>query len=144
MSYATQSDLEKYFGETEVLRAADRDGDGSADTDVVTTAITAAEEEIDSYVAVRYDLPLGTVPGILTRVCCDLAMYHLSINSLAMTEDKETRYERALKWLEKLSKGMVTLGVEETQGEVEVQDDLELGASNPDRLFTRTTLGGLF
>lgn len=144
MAYATQSDLEKYFGEIEVLRASDRDGDGSADVDVIAAAITAAEEQIDSYVAVRYNLPLTTVPGTLTRVCCDLAMYHMSPNSLAMTEDKETRYGHALKWLEKLAKGTVTLGVEETQEQVEVQDNLTLGSANPNRLFTRAKLGGLF
>jgi phage gp36-like protein len=142
VAYAAQSDLEKYFGEADVLRAADRDGDGVADTDVITTAITAAEEEIDSYVAVRYDLPLAVVPGVLTRVCSDLAMYHMSIDTLSMTEDKEKRYERGLKWLRDLSRGVVTLGVEEEQ--VEVQDNMALGASNPPRLFTRTKLGGLF
>ena len=141
MAYATQSDLEAYFGTEQLLIAADRDGDGSADTGVITAGIAAAEEEIDSYLAVRYDLPLAATPGVLTRVCCDLAMYHMSVGHHSMTEDKETRYNNGVRWLEKLSKGIVTLGVEEA--EVVVQDEAELTSTSEDRVFSRTKMADL-
>jgi len=141
VAYATQSDLEAYFGTEQLLIAADRDGDGSADTGVITAGIAAAEEEIDSYLAVRYDLPLAATPGVLTRVCCDLAMYHMSVGHHSMTEDKETRYNNGVRWLEKLSKGIVTLGVEEA--EVVVQDEAELTSTSEDRVFSRTKMADL-
>lgn len=142
MPYATSSDLDDYFGTAEVLIAADRDGDGSADTDVISTGLTAATEEIDSYLAVRYDLPLAATPGVLTRICCDLAMYHMSVLGASMTEDKETRYNNSVKWLRDVSKGVAALGPEEE--EVVVQDDSEVTVDSDDRLFTRAKMAGLF
>jgi phage gp36-like protein len=140
-NYATQADLEDYFGSAEVLIASDRDGDGTADVGVLNSALTAATEEIDSYLAVRYDLPLAAVPGVLIRVCCDVAMYRMSVNSPAMTEDKETRYKDSVKWLEKLTKGTVSLGPEEAQ--VEVQDEATVSSDSETRVFTRTKMAGI-
>lgn len=145
MTYATSTDLEEYFGSEYLLIATDRDGDDVADANVISAGLTAADEEIDSYLGVRYDLPLAAAPGILTRVACDLAMYHMSIGHTSMTEDKETRYKHRIKWLEKLSKGLVSLGPEEEQ--VVVQDEAAVAsASSTDaetRQMTRTKLGSL-
>lgn len=145
MTYAAESDLEEYFGTEYLLIAADRDGDGVADTDVISTAITAAEEEIDSYVGVRYTLPLSATPGVLKRLCCNLAMYHMSVGHISMSEEKETRYNAGVKWLEKLSKGVVTLGVEEEQ--VETNDHPSIASAtattSETRRFTRTKMGNL-
>lgn len=142
MTYAAATDLDSYFGAAEVLIAADRDGDGTADVGVVADAIAAAEEEIDSYLAVRYDLPLSSVPGVLKRVCCDLTMYHMSFGHAAMTEEKRTRYTDGISWLGKLSKGVVTLGLEEAT--VTVQDEATIATSSETRLFSRTKMDGLF
>lgn len=142
MPYATASDLDDYFGAAEVLIAADRDGSGSADTDVIDTGLTAATEEIDSYLAVRYDLPLAETPGVLTRICADLAMYHMSVITTSMTEDKETRYDKGVKWLLNVSKGLATLGPEEEA--VVVQDEPEITTDANDRLFTRAKMSRLF
>lgn len=140
-NYALEADLTAYFGSEQLLIAADRDASGTADTGVVTAGLTAATEEIDSYLAVRYDLPLAAVPGVLTRICCDLAMYHMSIASSSITEDKETRYNNGVKWLRDVSKGIASLGPEEA--EVAVQDEATISADSEDRLFTRTKMAGL-
>lgn len=145
MAYAVQSDLEAYFGEEQLLIAADREASGSLSNPtvvaVIEAGITAAEEEIDSYLAVRYDLPLAATPGVLKRVCCDLAMYHISVNHTSMAEDKETRYNNGVKWLDRLSRGVVSLGVEEA--EVVVQDEPEIASTSETRIFSRTNLAGL-
>jgi phage gp36-like protein len=144
--YATRQDLEDYFGVEELRIAADRDGDGVADDGVITSALNAASEEIDSYVGVQYDLPLTTIqtPGILMNVCADIAMYRMSIDAASITEDKHTRYKDAVVWLTKISKGTVTLGREEEQEAK--QDEVELASatvSAPSRLFTRTKMAGI-
>lgn len=145
-NYATQADMEAYFGSAELLIAADREGSGSlADAtviSVITAALLAATEDIDSYLALRYDLPLTSVPGVLMRRCCDIAMHYLSIASASMTEDKETRNKAAVTWLTKVSKGDVTLGPEEE--EVSVQDEATISSDSETRLFTRTKMEGLF
>jgi phage gp36-like protein len=141
-NYATQTDLEDRFGTDEVLRASDRDGSGVADPAAITSCLTAATGEIDSYVRVRYDLPLTAPPEHLEHLCCDIAMYRLSADSTALTEEKRVRYEDAIKWLVNLSKGIVNLGEveddEEVRDEPAVNDDI-----TQDRLFTRTTMRGL-
>ena len=140
-SYATPGDMDKHFGNEEVLIAFDRDGSLTADTGVLSAAIVAASEEIDSFLAVRYDLPLATVPGVLTRVCCDLAMYLGSANHGSMTEAKRERYTDRPKWLKMLSKGEVSLGVKEAAESV--QDEAALPPVTETRLFTRTKMRGL-
>lgn len=142
VNYATQPDLEAYFGSEELLIAADRDGSGKADPGVVTSGLTAATEEIDAYLGVTYTLPLLTIPGVLTRVCCDLAMYHMSVGSPSMTEDKEIRYERGIKWLKALTKGEVTLGLEEST-EVVTGGQSEAQITESIRRFTRETMRDL-
>ena len=59
--YAIKDDLIKRFGEREI----------------VETALADAEELINSYVAVKYALPLSTVPAALKRICCDMARYFM-------------------------------------------------------------------
>jgi len=140
-TYAVQQDLEDYFGSSELLIAADRDGDGEADEGVVASGLNSATAEINSYLAVRYDIPLAETPEVLTRVCCDLAMYHMSVGSPSMTEDKETRYNNCIKWLRDVSKGVASLGAAEAQ--VEVQDEATVSSSSEERLFSRTKMQGL-
>jgi phage gp36-like protein len=144
VTYATQQDMERYFGATEVLIAADRDGDGEADTNVIQTALDSATQELDSYVGVRYTLPLQTTPPpeILTHICCDVAMYRMSVNTGSMTDEKRTRYEDAIKWLAKLAAGNVTLGYTETEAETS-EGSMETSSDNSARLFTRSKMQGL-
>jgi len=144
-NYAAQTDLEAYFGDNEVLIAADREGSGSL-TDVtvvavIEAALLAATEDIDSYLALRYDLPLAETPGALNRRCCDIAMHYMSITSHAMTDDKETRNKAAIKWLGDVSRGIVTLGPKEE--EVSVQDKATVSTNSETRLFSRTKMAGL-
>lgn len=140
-SYATQTDMETHYGVEQVLLAADRDGDGVADTGVITAALTKATEEIDSYLAVRYDLPLATVPGVLMRVCSDLAMFHMSPDSSTLTEEKRERYKDGIAWLKDLSRGLAVLGSSEEQEGV--QDIPTIAGSSETRAFTRTTMRGV-
>lgn len=139
--YATSLDMEDYFGSEEVLIAFDRDGDGAVDPDAMASALTAAQEEIDSYVAVRYSVPVSPVPGVLVRVACDLAMYHASIGQASMSEDKQTRYDQRVKWLTKLAAGKVSLGnVEEL---ATAKDNAVISSTSEPRRFTRTKMWGL-
>lgn len=146
MSYATQADIELHFGEAQVLIASDRDGDGVADTGLIDSALLKASEEIDSYLIMRYSLPLATTPGILKSVCCEIAMYRLSPDT-SYTEEKRKRYEDAIKWLRDVAKGLVGLDddsgtEEEGDDNLEIDDGTETTVTS--RVFTRSKLGGLW
>ena len=141
-NYATQTDMEDLYGEAEVLIAADRDGSGVVDPEAMASALVKATSEMNSYIGVRYDLPLAGTNEKLEEVCCEISMYRLSADSPAYTEEKRVRYDDAIKWLCRLADGKATLGIieesEDVDAEVEVSDITQV------RQFTRTKMQGLF
>ncbi len=141
MTYATQADLETRYGALEVLQLADRDGSGAVDSGVVAAAITAAEVEIDGYLAVKYALPLTLIPPLVTLLCCEIARYRLW--STAPSELVRNGYEDAVAQLKRLASGAMRL--------IDVAGSEPVGGLNgnlaeivvPPRVFGRDASGGL-
>ena len=130
MGYATLENMKERFGDDEVYVAFDRNGDGVLDTSAVDQALTDADEEINTYLAARYQLPLVTVPLVLTRLAAEIALYHGSVGT-AMTEEKRKRYEDAVRMLGKISSGAISLGltvsnVPDSREQVTVQSSARL------------------
>lgn len=111
--YATAQELETRLGGEEALVIlADRDGDGVADAELVERALADATAEIDSYLAGRYTLPLPTVPAVLVRLACDMAVYRITSEyGAGLTEERRQRYEDAVAWLKRAASGDVSLGL---------------------------------
>lgn len=134
MPYATQTDLAARFGAEEMSALAE-----GADLDV---ALSDAEEEANSYVAVRYKLPLPEVPQPLKIAVCDIARFRL-YNDRA-TEEVKYRYERQIKWLEQLAAGKTVLTFDPAltpeQEEEIVSPATPLGAYAPAAVFNDETL----
>lgn len=107
MEYATREDLVDRFSEAELAPLEDLGNSGSPDAGVSARALSDAAAEINSYLAVRYALPLPSVPEALVRVACDIARYRLHQN--APTAEVKARYEHALKWLEDVRDGRAAL-----------------------------------
>jgi phage gp36-like protein len=140
VSYATIQDANDMYGEDYVLTSVDRDSDGEPDTTALTKALSKASSEIDSYLGVRYNVPLTTVPEIIKGYTIDIAIYKCSSGPAAgLTEEKRQRYDDAIKWLINLSKGVTSLGLEETDADTEHRPVIEAET----RLFTRSKLRGL-
>jgi phage gp36-like protein len=117
VSYCTQQDLIDRFSEAELIQLTDRAGAADAiDTAVLGRAITDADDEINGWLAGRYDLPLSSTPDTLVRVACDIARYRLHTDS--MPEIVAQRYKDAIKWLEKVGTGQVNLGLDDSGSEV--------------------------
>jgi len=142
-SYAVQADLEQRFGIDAVLTASDRNGKGEINVPIVNLALVDATAEIDSYLTERYDLPLTTVPTILARVCCDIAMYRMSADAGTLTEEKRTRFEDAIKWLTAVSKSVAGLGLASDDSVALDLPQTSVEMASGQRLFTRAKLGGL-
>ena len=133
MPYATQTDIIERYGEEELVIASDRDGDGEIDPEAVSKAVNDASDEIDIYLAARYDLPLSTVPGVLKRLCADIALYRLSSDRGTATDEKRLRYEDAVKLLKLMAEGTVALGLPKEDESDDLQSGIEVSA--PDRQF---------
>lgn len=108
MTYATQQDLIDRFGEEELIQLTDRAGLGAVESIAVARALADAEAEIDSYLVVRYAVPVAPAPAMLVRVACDVARYRLYAN--APTQPVRVAYEDAVKFLRDVAAGKASLG----------------------------------
>lgn len=111
MTYATQDDLVKRYGEDALRDLTDRAAPpaGAIDADVVTLALEDADAAIDGYLKGRYALPLTAVPPLLRDLAQAIAVYKLHRDSVAgkIRDD----YTDALKTLDLISKGTIRLDV---------------------------------
>ena len=149
--YATQADIETVYS-PDALYVADRTEDGVVDADAVDRALQAASAEIDGYVGVRHRLPLDLTNAAsaatqLRQYCVDIAVYRLALSRDVLTEEHRRRYEDAIKRLEQISKGTVTLNipapVDPDTGEAGYVSAQPIVAGGPERVFTRENMRGM-
>jgi phage gp36-like protein len=145
ITYASLADAQARYGDELLLVAAQLDQGDALDEPRILAALGDATEEIDTYLNQRYQLPLNVVPKILIQICVDIAIYRLS-PATALSEEKRVRYEDAIKLLQMMATGKVSLGaqVDTVQPVTDLPDQSGLAVSQADgRLFSRTTLSGL-
>jgi phage gp36-like protein len=148
MAYATQADIVEIYSE-DALYVADRDSDGVVDADAVERALKAASSQIDSFIGVRYSLPLTTPDELLKQYCVDIAIYLLASGRNVQSDEHRQRFEDALKHLEKIGGGKANLIVPHdvigTDGEVSSASasPRPIVVGGPERQFTRAKMQGL-
>jgi phage gp36-like protein len=151
MPYSTTADLQNHVGAAKLVELADLDADGSADTAVLTDAIAAADEFINSYAQRRYAVPFATAPPIVKRYSVEEAIYRLLLGRNAVTDQDAARREERIAWLEDLSKGIVSVGVnpEPAKSDAHVADavgdrDDQTDAIADGAVLTRKSLEGVW
>jgi len=77
MAYATLAALTERYGESVLIQLTDRTGVGTVDAAVVGRACADADSEVDSYLGVRYAVPLAQAAAVVVRLACDIAYYRL-------------------------------------------------------------------
>lgn len=139
MPYSTATDMVLAYGEQRMISIADRDDDSIVDADVVAGAIVRADEFINGYLS-EY-LPVVLVPSI-TQASIAIAYEYLHGPS-GSNEDSRLGYDRAVKWLSDIAKGVAILpGQPNTDdGVIDPGDPL---VSSPGRLWTRANASRLF
>lgn len=110
MSYASQADMVTRFGEREVIALTDRGHAGQIDATVLAGGLAEAAAEIDAHLAGRYATPLNPVPSLLVGIACDIARYRLCGADVVTTDEIRNRYRDAIKLLEKVGAGHLSLG----------------------------------
>lgn len=111
MAYASTQDMVSRFGMQEVIALTDRDNAGAIDEAVLASALAEATAEIEGHLASRYALPLADVPMLVMGFCCDIARYRLSGGSVLETDPTRNRYRDAVRTLELIGAGKVSLGL---------------------------------
>lgn len=118
MGYCTLSDLEKAATAQTIIQLTDDEGLNAVNQTRVDDAVSYADQLIDGYLRGRYTLPLSPVPGLAKSLSVELALFHLYSRRLDITmpEPVVGKYKNAVKLLELIQKGLVSLGIEETSG----------------------------
>jgi phage gp36-like protein len=122
MGYCTIADLVEAFTAKALIQLTDDAGVGTYDSDILNAEIANGAEEIDSYCLDRYgdSMPFATAPGILKSINVDIAIYRIHKRRGRITANILDAYEKAVKKLEGISKGLISLGI---VGVVVTQDD---------------------
>lgn len=109
MAYTTEAELVKRFGEAEIIQLSDKSSLGVIDSDVVTAAISDADNEMNAYLGVIYELPLSVSPAIpmLEDISSDIARFRLHENRA--TQEVVYRYEKRIEFLQKVAAGKAIL-----------------------------------
>ncbi|MCM0757352.1 DUF1320 domain-containing protein [Sporomusa sphaeroides DSM 2875] len=148
--YCTLDDVKKQVPETKLIQITEtEEAPGVIDEAAVESAIEMAQAEIDAYAAAQYPVPFALVPKIITKFAVDIALYNLfSGHGFSFEEDSPDkiilqRYKDAVKFLEKLSEGAVSIGggsaADPATAGVAVNQTV---IQNPPRLFNRDTMKG--
>ncbi|WOE40704.1 gp436 family protein [Acinetobacter chinensis] len=133
--YATRKDLEARFGEGELQELESMQTAGNS----IEEALQDASEEIDSYIAVQYVLPLPSTPSTLKRIACNIARYRLHFQH--PTEEIENRYKAEIDFLKRVADGKATLNILNPQNEVTDEKPLNTPSTMP---IGSTYRGGVF
>ncbi len=133
--YATRADMEARFGVNEISNLKVMQTLENA----IEQALQDAAEEIDSYVAVKYQLPLPEVPSTLKRIACNIARYRLYFQR--PTEEVENRYKAEIDFLKRIADGRATLNILNTQNQVTNEKPVQTPSTMP---IGTSYVGGVF
>lgn len=140
MAYCTLAQLENRYSRRFLISLSDREdvSSGMIDEDLFARAISDADALIDGYLAVKYRLPLSSVPEVVVDLSQRVSIYyaHSDVASDKITKD----YEIALRQLKDISKGDMNLTAEGV--ETEASGASEIRTNDPERPMTAKTMKG--
>ncbi len=141
MPYCALADITKAVPEKDILQLTDDSGLGVIDQVKVDDAISYADQLIDGYLRGRYPLPLTTVPGLIKNLSSDLALFHLYSRriELEMPESMMAKYKNAIKLLEQIQKGLISIGIETAGSSA---GSYKTNKTSADRKFSKDVLDG--
>jgi len=112
MPYSTLDDIKKLIPEAVLIQLTDDEGLGSVNQARIDEAIKQADAEINSYCGSRYTVPFTAVPDLVRKLSVDIAIYNIySRHMEVMPETRAERFKSAIRHLEAVAKGLVSLGI---------------------------------
>lgn len=142
MAYCTLEDMKKLVPEEDLVGLTDDEGLGPVNQVRVDEAIASADAEIDSYIGGRYRVPLSPVPGVVKKMSVDIAVYNLYSRRVEETPGaRKDRYQSAIRQLELIAKGTVSLGAAELPPAADT-GGAETNKATDGNVFTRDKMEG--
>jgi phage gp36-like protein len=136
MAYCTEDDLLNMIPEEDLTDLTVESGD-VPDSGIITDAINKADAEIDSYLGVKYVVPLSPTPDQVKALSVDLAIYHLYSRHSIVPPVRQQKYEDAVAFLKQVARGQAIItgpGGEPATAAKDVAD-----VTSAFRHFTRNT-----
>ncbi len=140
--YCTVQDIKDRLSENVLIHLTDDNDTDEVDETKVTEAIEEAAGEIDAYCQSRYTLPFSPVPKVIRKVSITLVTYMLFTRRGLNPDNNQDAIiiqdrKDVIKFLENISKGLVTLGPAPDQT---VAPEQTAHFTGPDRIFSRDKL----
>jgi len=140
--YCALDDLKKLIPEEALIALTDDEGLGSVNQPRIDEAVKQADAEIDSYCGGRYAVPFTTVPEIIKKLSVDIAIYNLYSRRVEeIPETRAERYKNAIRQLEGITKGGISLGVAAAP-EASTDGRAETNKETDENVFSRDKLEG--
>ncbi|MGA9754912.1 MAG: DUF1320 domain-containing protein [Desulfobaccales bacterium] len=137
MAYCSEDDLLKMIPQAELADLTVESGE-VPDSLIIAEAISKAEAEIDSYLGVKYVVPLSAPPAQVKALAVDLAIYHLYSRRSIVPPVRQQKYDTAVAFLKQVVAGQaVIVG---PNGELPTVAKEVTDAAAAIRVFSRNTL----
>jgi phage gp36-like protein len=136
MPYCTQNDLETLIPVVELAELTNESGDIPNST-IITEIINLVDAEIDSYISVRYSIPLTQTPEIIKGLSIDMVIYHLYSRRSTIPLIRRTKYEDAIKLLQKVAQGNLNITGKDGY-EIKLKSKYLIIIKSNKRIFTRS------
>ena len=110
--YSSVADMTERWGPDELVAATTLPGQDAVavNEDRVNQVLTEASDIIDSYLRLRYQVPLANPPASITRAAAQLARFDLAFGpSSSPTEEMRLARKETIEWLNGIANGRVTL-----------------------------------
>ena len=142
MDYCTSDDIEIQIGKNSLIQLTNDDSSQqTVDTVVVEEALIYSSTLIDGYLRGKYNLPLNTRFPLLRVVAIDICIYRLYSRRIYtdMPETISENYKNAIRTLEQLKKGIITLETSEST-EVKTSGEYRTNKTELDRIFNKKVI----
>lgn len=137
LRYITLSELVNAI--PEVVQGSTTDDVANSETrvDAIATQLAeSAEEEVESYLSVRYTIPYeasdDTVPNSIKRAIFTITKYNMYARRDAIDAGIQTQYDNIVSWLRRVVSGDANIPLLDASGNVESQGGVTLDVSDLD------------
>lgn len=140
--YCTPEDIELQISKASLIQLTnDNPEQDSVDLVVCEEAIIYSSTLIDGYLRGKYTLPLDTHFPLLRTIAIDLSIYRLYSRRIYIETPVTIleNYKNAIKTLEQLKKGVITLETEDT-GTIKASGEYRTNKTVLDRLFNKRVI----
>ena len=111
MAYSTIDNLLALLPEETLVKLSNDQGGATAiDTVNIDAAIAQADRVIDGYVGVQRQVPLDPVPGLISTISANLAVFNLYRRRSQVPDIWENQQKADLAVLVKISTGQISFG----------------------------------